>query len=80
MQRVGLEVTPKRNAIVLIIIMAVSAALAGIFVLFTSQGGSSGPNAIFGSLNSFSSYSKLQSFIAENARSAQQYNDCGGGG
>jgi inhibitor of cysteine peptidase len=80
MQHIGLEVKPKRNAIVLIIIMAVSAALAGTFVFFTDGSGSRSSGAISDSLSSFGSYSQLQSFISENAKNLQEYNNYVNGG
>ncbi|HZW55334.1 MAG TPA: beta-propeller domain-containing protein [Nitrososphaerales archaeon] len=60
--------------------MGISAGLGMLTILPLLNGGSSMPQALAQGLGSFKTYSQMQSFIAANAKSAQQYSRVNGGG
>src|SRR5579875_2525935 len=81
MQRVRSAVSQhKKGAISLIVVLGISAGLGMLTILPLLNGGSSMPQALAQGLGSFKTYSQMQSFIAANAKSAQQYSRVNGGG
>jgi uncharacterized secreted protein with C-terminal beta-propeller domain len=88
MQSIEDGLSHKKTAILVVLVLGVAAGLAIIAILptntgsfgssTTTEGTLSQENALPQGLGSFKNYSELQTFVAANAKSAQEYNGNGG--